>query len=67
MAIKHTAEEIKVLASKALSFKYLDTCEAIERVAGKYTEETADLHSAIYDEMENMICNFDPLSAADRI
>lgn len=67
MATTYTAEEIKVLAERALNKKHLGTSEAIERVAGKYSEETAELHSAIYDAMEDMICNVDPLSAAERI
>ena len=67
MATTYTAEEIKVLAERALSKKHLGTSEAIERVAGKYSEETANLHSAIYYAMETTICNFDPLSAGDRM
>lgn len=48
-------ETVKVLAARALSYKHLGTCEAIERVAGKFSEQTKDLHSAIYDEIENML------------
>lgn len=50
-----TQVNVSELAARALSYKHLGTCEAIERVAGKFSEENKDLHSAIYDEMENIL------------
>lgn len=50
-----TQHEITVLAERALTYKHLGTSEAIERVAGKFSTATKDLHSAIYDAMENIL------------
>lgn len=68
MAIKYTAAEIMAMAEQALSYRYASISEAIERVAGKYSEDTRELHSAIYEVVEDIITNdYDPLSTADRI
>ncbi|WNA15710.1 hypothetical protein XaC1_67 [Xanthomonas phage XaC1] len=50
-----TNTDVTLLASKALSYLHLGTCEAIERVVGKFTEENKDLHSAVFDELEEIM------------
>jgi len=68
MAIKYTKPEIMAMAEQALSYRSMSICDAIERVAGKYSEDTRELHSEIYSFVEEIISNdFDPLSTADRI
>lgn len=68
MAIKYTKPEIMAMAEQALSYRHHSISEAIERVAGKYSEDTRELHAAIYSVVEEIICNdYDPLSVADRI
>lgn len=68
MAIKYSAAEIMAMAEQAMQYRMSSIAEAIERVAGKYSEDTKELHSEIYAVVEELICNdYDPLSTADRI
>lgn len=68
MAIKYTAPEIMAMAEQALSYRSMSISDAIERVAGKYSEDTRELHSEIYAVVEEIITNdYDPLCTADRL
>ena len=55
MAIKHTAEEIKAMASRVVNTKYCDLYQALESVCGKFSEETKELHIRVWDEVEDLI------------
>lgn len=61
-------EQIKAMANRVVNMKYCDLSDAMESVCGTFSESTKELHSRVWDEVENILCcDSDPYSVADRI
>lgn len=47
--------EVRLLANQVLNKRYLGIEEAMERIIGKYTEQNADVHAAVFNEIQDIL------------
>lgn len=47
--------EIRILANQVLNKRYLGIEEAMERIIGPYCEQNADVHAAVFNEVQDIL------------